>query len=94
MTPPPTSDAENATFSRKCYRSITQRGRRGHDRALQSVRDKHQFAGASRYVHFESGEAVMRRFAPRAHGAYCENSEPNARKSPRRVRAVMHRGQV
>ena len=36
MTPPPTSDAENATFSRKCYSSITQRGRRGHDRALQS----------------------------------------------------------
>ena len=43
MTPPPASDAENATFSRKCYRSITQRERRGHAPALQSVCAKQQF---------------------------------------------------
>ena len=58
MTPPPTSDAENATFSRKCYRAITQRGRRGHDRALQSVCDKHQFIGELSVLDF-SQQAVL-----------------------------------
>ena len=48
MTPPPTSDAENATFSRKCYRSVTQRERRGHDPALQRRSYKQQFDGLLR----------------------------------------------
>ena len=43
MTPPPTSDAENAMFSRKCYRSITQRERRDHNPALQKRYGKQQF---------------------------------------------------
>ena len=38
---------------------------------LPKQTNKHPFAGERRYVHFEAGEAVMRRFVPRAHGAYC-----------------------
>ena len=58
MTPPPTSDAENATFSRKCYRSITQRERRGHDPALQSVCAKQQFTALSGVADFCGMEIV------------------------------------